>query len=266
MSRSRHIQKLDVLHQLVIVRLTDAAGQRGIVDGDRLHLDLCLAVVAAAVHFHLAGVAVVHAPEIVAVQADGPVHGAGADAQHVFKLLHQRERILAGAVKLVYEGENRYGAHAANPEQLHRLLLNALGAVDQHHGAVGGDEGAVGVLGKVLVTGGVQNIDAVAVEIELHRGRGDGNAALLFNLHPVAGCVAGGLARLDGTGLTNRAAVQKQLLGQRGFAGVGVGYDGERAPAARFGGKLGMGHGYSSSFFKMRKREASMRYQSPDIS
>ena len=46
-----------------------------------------------------------------------------------------------------------------------------LARVDDHHGAVGGHQGAVGVLGEVLVAGGVQNVDAEAVILELHDGR-----------------------------------------------------------------------------------------------
>ena len=56
---------------------------------------------------------------------------------------------------------------------------------------VGGHQGAVGVLGEVLVARGVQNVDAEALVLELHDRRGDGDAALLFNLHPVGGGVRG---------------------------------------------------------------------------
>ena len=41
----------------------------------------------------------------------------------------------------------------ADLEQLPGLGLHALGAVDDHDGAVGGPEGAVGVLGEVLMAG-----------------------------------------------------------------------------------------------------------------
>ena len=83
-------------------------------------------------------------------------------------LLHQVEGIAAGAVQLVDEGENRDGAHAADLEQLDGLLLHALGAVDEHHGAVRRHQGTVGILGEVLMAGRIQNIDAIALEIELH--------------------------------------------------------------------------------------------------
>ena len=47
--------------------------------------------------------------------------------------------LAAVAVHLVDEGEDRDAAQAADLEELARLRLDALGGVDQHHGAVGGD-------------------------------------------------------------------------------------------------------------------------------
>ena len=47
--------------------------------------------------------------------------------------------------------------------------------------------GAVGVLREVLVAGGVQDVDAEALVLELHHGGGDGDAPLLLDLHPVGG-------------------------------------------------------------------------------
>ena len=178
----------------------------------------------------------------VAVRADGPVDRAGADTQHVFQLLHQLEGILARAVHLVDEREDRDRAQSADLEQLDGLLLNALGAVDQHDRAVRGDQRAVGILGEVLMAGGIEDIDMIAVEVELHgRGR-DRNAALLLDFHPVRGGVMRGLARLDRAGLTNRAAVEQQLFGQRGFTGVRVRDDGECAPALHLRLEFGMLH------------------------
>jgi len=119
-------------------------------------------------------------------------------------------------------------------KELDGLRLNALCRVDEHHRAVRGDERAVGILGEVLVARRIQNIDVEAVVIELHDRRRDGNAALLFDLHPVGGCVLFGLARLDRTGLMDRAAVEQELLGQRRFTRVGVRDDGEGSPALHF--------------------------------
>jgi hypothetical protein len=48
------------------------------------------------------------------------------------------------------------------------------------------------------------------------------DAALFFQLHPVRGGVPGRLAALDGARHLNSLAVQQQLFGHRGFAGVGM--------------------------------------------
>ena len=166
----RHVQQLNVLHQLVVIGLADLRRAAGIVDGHHLHVDLPLAVVAAGVQLDQPRVPVVQALE-VAVDADGPVHRAGADAQHLLDVLHQLEGVPAGAVHLVDEREYRDAAQAAHPEQLDGLLLHALGVVDQHHRAVRGDQRAIGVLGKVLVAGGVQYVDAIA-KARIRRIRG----------------------------------------------------------------------------------------------
>ena len=75
-----------------------------------------------------------------------------------------------------------------------------------------GHQGAVGVLGEVLMTRGVQNVDAETAVLELHDGGGNGDAALLLDLHPVRGGCLGFLA-LDLAGLSNGTAVQQELFG-----------------------------------------------------
>jgi hypothetical protein len=133
---------------------------------------------------HLARNAVVHALELGAV-ADRPVHRHRADAQHLLDLREQLQRLAAGPVELVDEREDRDAALAADREQLAGLRLDAFGVVDQHHGAVGGHQGPVGVLGKVLVPGRVQQVEHVAVVLELQHGRGDRDPALPLQFHPV---------------------------------------------------------------------------------
>ena len=63
----------------------------------------------------------------------------------------------------------------------------------------------------------------------------------LLDLHPVAGRVARGAARLDGAGEMDGAAVEEELLGERGLAGVRVRDDRECAPALGFASEGGVG-------------------------
>ena len=178
---------------------------------------------------------VVNALKILA-GADGPVHGVGLDAQLPLHLVQKVEGVLGLPVHLVHEGENGNVAHGADLEQLPGLGLHALGAVDDHDGGVGGHEGAVGILGEVLMAGGVQNVDAEAVVLKLHHGGRDGNAALLFDLHPVGGGGAGVFLALDHACLSDGTAVEQKFFGQGGFTGVGVRNDGKGTPPADFFG------------------------------
>ena len=124
-------------------------------------------------------------------------------------------------------------------EQPPRLRLDAVGRVDHHQRRVDRGQHAVGVFGEVLVAGRVEQVDDAVAVLHLHHRRGDRDAALLLDLHPVGGGVARGLARLHRAGDLDRAGEQQQLLGQRGLARVGVGNDGEGAAAAHLGGEVG---------------------------
>src|SRR6185503_15021425 len=83
------------------------------------------------------------------------------------------------------------------------------------------------VLAEVLVARRVEQRDVMPLELELERRGADGDAALLFELHPVGHRVALRLAAAHGARELDRARVQQQLLGERRLAGVGVGDDGE---------------------------------------
>ena len=107
---------------------------------------------------HLLGAAVEHPPERRAV-AERPDHRRGLEAEHVFQLIEQRDRIARRPVALVHEREDRHPAAAADLEELAGLGLDALGGVDHHEGGVDRGQHAVGVLREVLVAGGVEQVD-----------------------------------------------------------------------------------------------------------
>ena len=87
------------------------------------------------------------------------------------------------------------------------------------------------------MAGGVEEVDGEAVVVELEDGGGDGDAALTLELHPVGGGGALVLAGGDGAGKLEGTAVEEELLGEGGLAGVGVGDDGEGAAAGDFLGR-----------------------------
>ena len=78
--------------------------------------------------------------------------------------------------------------------------------------------------------GGVEDVDAVSVVVELEDGGRDGDTALFLDLHPVGDGVPLRLARLDGAREMDRASVEEELFGERGLARVRMRDDRERAP------------------------------------
>ena len=225
-------QQLHVIDELLMAFRADVVGHCRVIE---VNLQLFGPVLAgyAGEKGNVPLVAVVDALELLA-GADGPVDGIRLNAQFLLQLFQQVEGVLAVPVHLVDEGKNGDMAHGADLEQLPRLGLDALGTVDDHDRRVGGHQGTVGVLGKVLVAGGVQNVDAEAVVLELQYRRGDGDTALLFNLHPVGDGGTGVFLALDGAGLGDGASVQEEFFRQGGFTGVGVRDDGKGPAAADF--------------------------------
>ena len=113
-------------------------------------------------------------------------------------------------------------AHGADLEELSGLGLHTLGTVDDHDGRVGSHQSTVGIFGEVLVTRGVQNVDAESAVLELHNGRGDGDTTLLFDFHPVGSGSTGILLAFNDTCLGDGTAVEQEFFGQSGFTGVRV--------------------------------------------
>ena len=121
--------------------------------------------------------------------ADGPVHRRGGNPERALEIVQQLQRIARGTIHLVDERENRQPVTAADFEQLPRLVLDAMGGVDDHHDTVGGNERPVGVFGEVFVAGRVEQRHAPPVDLEFERGGRDRDAALLLERHPVRRCV-----------------------------------------------------------------------------
>ena len=112
-------------------------------------------------------IAVVHAGKLLAA-ADRPVDGIGVDAELALDLLAELERVARLAVHLIDKGKDGDVAQSTDLEELARLRLDALCAVNDHDGAVRGHQCAVRVLGEVLMSRRVEDVDAVAAVLELH--------------------------------------------------------------------------------------------------
>ena len=81
---------------------------------------------------------------------------------------------------------------------------------------------------------GVQDVDAVAIVVELEYGGCYGDSSFFFDFHPVGYGVTGGCFSFYASGEVDSAAVEKEFFSQGGFSGIGVGYDGEGSPFLNF--------------------------------
>ena len=237
------LDHMQVFHQAAVGLFAEHLEQRRVVGPLGLDVGLGGVVRRALEQVDVLVAQRVDAAEVLAA-ADRPGRRHDRDAEHLLDLVHQVERRLRWPVHLVDHGDDRDAAITADLEQLDGLWFDALGAVDQHQRGVGGDQRAVGVLGEVLVSRRVEQVDAVIAILELQRRTADRDAALLLEFHPVRGRALAALLGLDRTGLPNRAAIQQQLLGQRGLAGVRVRDDREGAAALNLVVEVGHSGGF----------------------
>ena len=171
--------------------------------------------------------------------ADRPAYRRGVERQRVGDLVQQLERVAQFAVHLVDEGDDRDVAQAADLEQFARACLDALGGVDHHHRRIDRSQRAVGVLGKVLVAGGVEQVEDAVGVLEGHDRGDDGDAAFPLDAHPVGAGAAALALGADVAGELDGAAGAEEVFGQRGLAGVRVGDDREGAAAGDLGSLVG---------------------------
>ncbi len=196
---------------------------------------------------------VVHAAEGLA-HADRPGHRRALHLQHVLDFIEQLDGRAAFAVELVDEGDDGRVAQAADVEQLDGLRFHPVDGVDHHHRGVHRGQRAVGVFGEVLVAGGVEQVDDVLTVRELHHRRGHRDAALLFQLHPVGGGVAVGLARAHFARDLDGATEPQQFFGQGRLTRVRVRNDGKGATTRNFGYERAHGSGFGKQRMKKGPR------------
>ena len=77
--------------------------------------------------------------------------------------------------------------------------------------------------------GGIEQVDQTVMVRELHHRGGNRNTTLLFHLHPVRFCMLVRAATFNRTGSLDSLSEQQHFFCDRGFTGIGVRDDGERA-------------------------------------
>ena len=228
------VQQLDLLPQLGI-RIFAQFPQGGflVLKRNELFLAFFGTLFGTGEEHDLALFPVINALEALA-GSDGPVDGAGLNAQILLDVLQQVKAVPGVPVHLVDKGKNRDMAHGADLEQFLGLGLDALGAVDDHDGRIRRHQRTVGILREILVSGRIQNVDTAAVILELQDRTGHGNTSLLFDLHPVRDRVPGGRLALDTARQIDGASVQKEFFRQCRLAGVRMGDNGKCSPSGDF--------------------------------
>ena len=207
---------------------------------------------------HVAGTQIVGASELGSA-ADRPCHRRSVEREGGGDLIQQFERIAGFAVHLVDEGDDGDVAQAADLEQLAGAFLDTLGGVDHHDGGIDRGERAVGVFREVLVAGRVEQVEDAAAVFEGHDGGDDRDAAFTLDGHPVGTGAAALALGADVAGKLDGTAGAKQVLGQGGLAGVGVGDDGEGAPAGDFGGERAGEVGHQGLSGRKKRRVGARR-------
>ena len=169
----------------------------------------------------------------VTAAADGPVYRICADAEFLLKLFHKVVRTACLTVELIDKSKDGNIAHCAYFKKLACLRLDALCCIDYHNCAVSSHECTVGVLGEVLVTWSVKDIDAVTVILKLHYRRAYGYTTLLLKLHPVGNCMACSCLAFYGACKLYCSAVKKELFCKGCFTCVRM-RDNRKSPATLY--------------------------------
>src|SRR5690606_5251713 len=189
---------------------------RGFVPDDAAHLDQ-----------------VDHTLEVLfGTDRDDDGHRVGLEAK--LQLIVDLEEVGAGAVHLVDEGKTGHTIFVGLTPYGFRLRLHAAHSAIHHAGTIQDAHGALDFDREVDVSRGVDDVDAMLGAITRHtapegcRGsRSDGNATLLFLLHPVhrSRTLVGFADFMVYTG------VEQNALGGCGLACVNVGRDTDVAVA-----------------------------------
>ena len=182
-------------------------------------------------------VQVIDALEILTA-VDGPGHRMQLDIQLLFNFFHQIETVLSVPVHLIDKNDHRCSPHPAYLHQTPRLGFHPIDAVDNENDAVHGRQCPVGVLGKILVTGGIQQIDKNIVVFESHHRCRHRYTSLALYLHEIAGSMFLDFIALDRPSRLNGAPEQQEFLGERCLTGIGVGYDGKSLALSDLAGVL----------------------------
>ena len=139
------IEQLDIRHQAIERTRAHRVDQRWVIDADDGLVGPRRATIAAALEeMHFTRETIIHADENIIVE-HRPRGRVAIDRQIGLHVLNQLERVFAIPVALVHQRKDRRASQLAHIEQLPRALFDTLAIVQQHDGAVGRHQRAIGV-------------------------------------------------------------------------------------------------------------------------
>ena len=144
------------------------------------------------------------------------------------QLIKQIKGVTTLTVHFVDENDDRGVTHTTNIHQLTRLRLNTFCAINHNNRRVHRCQRTVGIFGKILVTGGIQNVNLIFYILTIwgiiklhHRGRYR-DTTLFLNIHPVRCGSLLDFITLHGASYLNLSAKKQELLCQRSLTCVWV--------------------------------------------
>ncbi|OAV74656.1 hypothetical protein Barb7_01806 [Bacteroidales bacterium Barb7] len=137
-----------------------------------------------------------------------PAQGAHLDMQFLFHLIQEVERVFPVTIHLVDKHDDGRFPHTANFHQFAGLRFHPFGGINDDDDTVHRRQRAEGILGKVLMTGRIQDINLMVGIIKSHDRSCHRYAALLLYLHPVGRSRFPYLVRLHRSGNMDGSAEQ----------------------------------------------------------
>ena len=159
--------------------------------------------------------------EELVLAADGQLDGHRIGLELGLDLRERPLEVRADAVHLVDEAEARYAVLVGLTPHRLGLGLDAGHRVEHRDGAIEDPERPLDFGREIDVAGRVDDVDAVIAPEAGGRGGRDGDAALLFLLHPVHDR----RALVHFAELVGDPRVEEDALGGRGLTGIDVGHD-----------------------------------------
>ncbi len=165
---------------------------------------------------------------------DRPAQRGDGQVEFLLDLVQEVKPVLSFTVQFVDKHDDRRVTHPADFHQSFSLFLHTFRYVYHHDHAIHGRQRPEGILGKILVARGVEDIDFQPAVGESHDRCGHGDAPLAFDLHKVGSRMLLDLVGFYRPGDLDRTTKKQQLFCQCRLSRIRVADDPEGPPFLDF--------------------------------